>query len=109
MSDWIKEADEKIDDFFDDLSDEELEIALTKANYGFYKAIDFPVLALTEKAQRLPFQKMEEVVLISGFVDDSLRSKPEPSTAANLDKEYSELTWGNSPKAVDDHTYAMAA
>ena len=109
MSDWTKKADRKIDDFFDNLSDEELEIALTKANYGFYKAIDFPVLALTEQAQRLPFQKLKEVMLISGFVNDSLRSKPGSSTAANLDKEYSELTWGNSPKAVDDHTYAMAA
>jgi hypothetical protein len=105
MGDWIEEASAKIDEFFENLSDEELNKALDEADYDFYKSVDFPVIALSERTQKLSFRRLQRVLSVSGCLKSS--SSSEERAADN--RVYTRMAWHDSKKAADDHTYAMAA
>jgi hypothetical protein len=105
MGDWIEEASAKVDEFFEDLSDEELDEALDQADYDFYKSVDFPVIALSEKTQRASFRRLQRVLNVSGRLKSS--SSPEEADVDN--RGYTRMVLSDSKKAADDHTYAMAA
>ncbi len=49
MTTWFDNLKNEIETFFDKATDEEIEKALDKANYSFYKNVDTPILEMNRQ------------------------------------------------------------
>ena len=102
MTDWIDEASSKVDEFFENADDDELEEAMNEAGYDFYKEVESPI-AIAGTGSAL-FYSLRNVRQASGCM-----SSTSPQDGNENPRGYSSMEWGEPKQAADEHSYAMAA
>lgn len=113
MSDWIRKADAKVEEYFANVDDEELDAALERARSedGGYREGQ-SIIEMHEKHDtRLGKQRVQAYRKISSMSGRPVRARS--FTEGSQRKDVSRhVEWNScSPRrtAVDDYSYAMAA
>lgn len=66
MTTWFERLKDEVKEFFEQATDEEISVALDRANYSHYKNIDIPILAMNE------INKLDKHFVFKSFVNLNL-------------------------------------